>query len=196
MDLTEGQFISADVLYDRDAVGIGFADDDANTHFNKGAYLKYLNENLGEDGVPADYRFGYYYMKTCIVADELGERGILLNQKDVNRMIWFTLTRLLTFTHSNNGGLVHTKSLKISVYNASSIKPVEIELTSLDEIESLVFNYHQKYFEADEERIVANRRHIDEAKAKYDKEQSDKKGGKGGKKSGKKEPEEGEPLNN
>lgn len=175
MDLTEGQFISADILYDRDGVGMGVADDDADTFFNKGAYIKSLNENLGENGVPADYKYGYYYIKNCIVADELGERGILLNQKDVNRMVRFALTQILTLLHSNNGAFIRTKSLKITVYNARSIKPVEIELTTLDEIEGLTFNYHQKYFKTNEERIIANRRCIDEARAAYNQKRAEEK---------------------
>lgn len=173
-DCGEAQFISADVLYDRDAVGAGVADDDKDAQFNKGEFIRCLNDNFGENGVKADYDYGYYCMEGSIFNDEMGERGILLNQKDVNKMLHYALNNLLGLKYFNNGAFIKTESVTAHIYQHGSNEPVTITLTNPTDVEDLVFNYWQKYLKADEDKVLANKAESEKRKEEYEKARTTK----------------------
>lgn len=144
INLSEAQFISADILYDRMAVDTdgGLFDD---------IYLTSLKRNM----VNFDPKFGHYYKSDCVSKDEFSERGILLNEESVNMLVKRLLKNILNVNIERRGAYFKTTSLTIWVNTTEGeSEPVEVTLNNIDDF---YFGYCQTYTEADNELINRNR---------------------------------------
>lgn len=165
IDLTELQFISGDVIYDRMAV-------DADGGANEIIYLDALKRNFPS----LNPHFDYYYMANAYSKDEWGERGILLDFESVNSMVISTLKNIMKINiNHRNANLIFDK-LVIKVICDGNEESEEIEITPSN-VDEFYFKYFTKYLPADAELIKNNKNIIAKAKekAKDDKKSKDTK---------------------
>ena len=149
IDLTELQFISMDLSYDRRAVS-----DDIPENFN--IYLSSLSRNLPFfKETPS-----YYYMKNSYLEDEWAEKGLLLSHDSVDWMVKDVLTRVLNINITRKDAFLKTSLVKILYTDDNGCK-VEDTIT-LGNIGEYYFDVDTKYIEADEEKIIKNRKKYDE----------------------------------
>lgn len=148
IDLQELQFISADVLYDRMAVNVDGG------KFEK-IYLDALKHNLPN----FDPKFGYYFIKNTIYQDEWAERGIMLNEESVDYLAKYILKNILNVKVVKRNAIFEIESLKITVNGE------EIEVTK-DNINDFYFGVAEKYQQASEDKILANKKLAESLKGK------------------------------
>lgn len=144
INLSELQFIPDDPMFDR--MSLAVEDGSAEARI----YLDALKRNM----VNLDPSFGYYTKKGRYGGDEVAERGILLNQESVNMLVKRTLKNILDIQIMRRNASLKTTKLYITVNTADGISN-EIELTK-ENLNDFTFNYAQEYFEADEDKILAN----------------------------------------
>ena len=113
-------------------------------------YLDALKRNM----VNLDPSFGYYTKKGRYGGDEVAERGILLNQESVDMIVKRTLKGILDIQIMRRNASLKISKLYITVNTTDGVSN-EIELTK-ENLNDFTFNYSQEYFEADEDRILAN----------------------------------------
>lgn len=154
IDLTEAQFISGDVIYDRMAV-------DADGGKNEIIYLDALKRNLPT----LDAKFDFYYMANNYLKDEWAERGIFLDVDSVNTLTLLTLKYLLSINIYRRNAKLNIDKLFIKVICDGNEETEYIEVTPSN-IEDFRFEYFRKYFPADAELIRNNRDLIEKAKNK------------------------------
>ena len=149
IDLTELQFISGDMTYDRGAV---FADGGV----EESTYLTSLKNNFGED-----YKFDTYYMKNSISCDEWGERGILLSKKAVDMMVKDIIKRMFNINIWRKDASFIFDSIVVTVnYGDDVVKSETIDTVHLldaEDINQFDFNYFTKYNVCDEEKVKKNK---------------------------------------
>lgn len=143
INLSETQFISADLLYDRMAV-------DTNGGLHEKIYLSELKNNM----VNFEPSFKYYYMNNSLTKDEWAERGILLNEESVDMLVKRLLRNILNISVNRRGAYLRATSLKLWV-NTTDGDSTLVDIT-LDNIDDFFFGCHCKYNEADAELIKKN----------------------------------------
>lgn len=144
INLSELQFIPDDPMFDRMSLAVEDGSAEAKI------YLDALRRNM----VNLDPSFRYYTKKGRYGGDEVAERGILLNQESVNMIVKRTLKGILDIQIMRRNASLKISGLYITVNTADGTSN-EIELTK-DNLDDFTFNYSQEYFEADEEKILAN----------------------------------------
>ena len=150
IDLTELQFISGDVIYDRMAV-------DADGGQNEIIYLDGLKRNFPT----LSPKFDYYYMQSMYTKDEWAERGILLDNESVNMMTKMALKNIMKINIRHRNATLSFDKLIISVISNNGDCSDELEVTNVDE---LTFDPYIKYLPADENIIRANKEMVVKAK--------------------------------
>ncbi len=160
IDMQEMQFLSADPSYDRMGV-------DVDGGAKETIYLDALNRNLPTQGK----KFGYYYMSNSITQDAWAERGILLSKDDVDFLVKYILKKILDIAIHRATGEFEIKKLEVSFDNKRTYQ--ELTLNNLDDF---YFDVIPDYKEASEEKIIANRKIMEEliVKKKADKKSSKK----------------------
>ena len=144
IDLTELQFISGDVVYDRMAV-------DVDGGKNEMIYLDALKRNFPS----LNPKFDYYYINSNYTKDEWAERGILLDYDSVNNMVKMVLKNIMKVNiNHRNASLVFDK-LEINVISDNNNLSDKFEIK--DNLDSFNFEYYTKYLPADENIIRANK---------------------------------------
>lgn len=162
IDVNELRFISADPIYDRCAI-------DVDGGLNESIYL----DVLGKEMCNFTPEFKYYYMDGAITQDEWAERGILLNDDSVDMLIKRTFRNILEISEYKNKAYFKTKSLKVTVCCDGKL-PETIDIT-LDNIDSFYFECMTNYIEADEEKILNNKKNAEAKSADIKKERKEKK---------------------
>lgn len=152
IDLTEAQFISGDVIYDRMAI-------DADGGANERIYLDALKRNLPS----LDAKFDFYYMANNYFKDEWAERGIFLDIESINTLTLLTLKYLLNINIYRRNAQLNIDKLFIKVICDGNEESEEIEITPSN-VNDFRFEYYRKYFPADADLIRKNRELIKEAK--------------------------------
>lgn len=163
IDLTEMQFLSMDMLYDR--LGV-----DVDGGANEKIFMDAMKENYGEDT-----KIGYYYIKSSVTQDEFAERGILLNKQSVDFMVKDIIKRIMKIQIWRKDARFQFKNIKV-VVNFENSMTEEIKINNIQDIDDYIFLYYTKYNEADEEKIKANKNKIKEL---IENDKEDKKKSKG-----------------
>lgn len=163
IDVQELGFISADPIYDRMAVNVDGG-------VNETIFLDVLSKNLDIDRP----EFKYYYLDNTYTADEWAERGILLDNNSINKLIKRVLKNILNININRRNAYLMTNSLNITVFTDNGAETIEV---TTDNIDDLYFDCVTNYVEASEETILANKKMIDSLveKSKKDKKSSKEK---------------------
>lgn len=149
IDLTELQFLSGDITYDRGCVLVDGGEEEK-------IYLNALKNNFGEDFI-----FNYYHMKSDLAFDEWGERGILLSKKAVDMMVKDIFKRIFNIHIYRKDALFTFDHIELTVNYGddtliSEIIPTD-NLLNVNDIDKFKFNYYTKYELGDEEKIKKNK---------------------------------------
>lgn len=149
IDLTEFQFLSGDMTYDRGCVLVDGGEEEK-------IYLNALKNHFGED-----FKFNCYHMKSDLAFDEWGERGILLTKKAVDMMVKDIFKRIFNINIYRKDALFTFDHIEITVnYGDEQIKfekLPDIYANNISDIEQYIFNYYPKYELCDEEKIKKNK---------------------------------------
>jgi hypothetical protein len=144
IDLTEAQFISDDVTYDRVCVGV--EDKSVEEHI----YLNSLKNNM----VNFEPKFGYYYTQGSYTKDEWAERGVLLNKESVDMLVKEVLMGILNTQILRRNAYLKTNSLEITIVTNQGNYT---EVINIDNLNEYTFNYAETYIESDDEKILKNK---------------------------------------
>lgn len=148
INLQELQFISADPLYDR--MGI-----DVDGGINEQLYLDSLKRHLPSK----EKKFGYYYIKNSITADEWAERGVLLNSEDVDYLVKYLLRNILHTQILRRNAMFAIDKLAVSFDGGHTYEDI-----TLDNLNDFYFEVVSNYIEASEEKILNNKQKLEEIK--------------------------------
>jgi hypothetical protein len=151
IDVDSLRFISADPIYDRMAVN-------ADGGPNEVIFLNTLAQNMC-NFTP---EFKYYYTTNAYTEDEWAERGILLNDESVDMLIKRAFRNILNISVIKRNAYFNVKNLKVTVF-CEGEKPETVDVT-LDNLDSFYFNCVTSYSEASEEKIIANKKKVEEIK--------------------------------
>lgn len=143
--LTELQFISNDITYDRDAVGTN------NGELEK-VYLNALRDTFGEG-----LYFGNYYIENSLAQDEWSERGLLFSRDNVDMLVKDAISRVMGIDIWRKDSYLKFKSITLTIFTKDSDVPEKIEIKSVKDLKDYYFSYAQKYFPADEAKIQKNK---------------------------------------
>lgn len=146
INLGEMQFISNDIAYDRNAVGV------VGGSTNEKIYLDALNEEFGENP-----KFDFYYMKQSISKDEWAEEGVLLGKKAVDTMTKDIIKRIMNINITRTGSFFKFKGIELNVITEDNPDGVTIKIENPSDIDEYTFNYAEKYALADEKLIKKNK---------------------------------------
>lgn len=152
IDLGELSFISCDKLYDRQ-----------NVQLDGGVFANVYMDNLKRHMVNFTPEPKYYYMSNTYTEDEWAEFGILLNQESVDMMVKQMLMRLCTMSIYRSTAMLKTSKVIITVNFENGSETFEI---TNDDINKFWFGYKQTYFEADESKIIAHQKLMEEINPK------------------------------
>lgn len=154
IDLTELQFISDDMTYDRLALG-GVTQNSVEEKI----YLDAISRNMVNMKNP---KMGYYYKNGTYHQDEWGEKGLLLNKESVDMMVKRLLTSILNVNICRANAFFKTIDLEITVNSDEGNETFKVTLGKTNESENIfnvnecTFEYKPFYLESDEEKIKAN----------------------------------------
>ena len=168
INLENLQFISADPLFDRQAVI-------ADGGLDEKIFLSELEKNM------TDFKpeIKYWYRKNSYLGDIAAERGILLNSKSIDMLIKRILRKITTIEITKSYAWLRFKRLTITVICDENPEPFEI---TADDIDGLSFGAHVWYEEATLEQIEENHRLLKEWEEAERKAKEEKRKGKGKKK--------------
>lgn len=151
IDLTELQFISADVLYDRMSVDI---DGGINEKLYKDALYRNFPNFKGD--------INYYYMKGTYSNDEWAERGVFFDADSVDLLVKDVLSRIMKVNILKRNAIFRFKNIDVEVIcDDGESYNIDLNLKNLNEYK---FEYYQKYFLASAEKIEKNKQMVEELK--------------------------------
>lgn len=162
IDVTELRFISADPLYDRMAVNVDGG-------INEKIYTNELQRNM----VNFTPEFKYYFLENSYTADEWAERGVLLNDESVDMLIKRLLKNMLNIEILRRNAHLRTNKLELTV-NCTDGEQHIVEIHSTKDIDSLSFKCINVYKEADENKILENKKMIESLKSDSKKKSKNK----------------------
>jgi hypothetical protein len=147
IDVQEMGFISADPVYDRMAVNVDGG-------VNEQIYLDVLSKNLNI----AKPEFKYYYLNNSYTADEWAERGILLDNISVDKLIKRTFKNMLDINIIRRNAYLKTNTLVVTVFADGGSETIEVTNDNIDEF---YFDCITNYVEASMDKIQANKKMVE-----------------------------------
>lgn len=150
IDLQELAFISGDPLYDRMAVDVDGGE-------NCKLYLDTLKQYTNKE-----HEFKYYYLQNAYTSDEWAERGILLDNETVNKLIKRALYGMLNISIIRRNSFLKTKELNVTI-NLSNGKTETVTLTK-ENIDDFNIEFVSNYIESDFDKIKANKEELEKIK--------------------------------
>ena len=150
IDLQELAFISGDPLYDRMAVDVDGGE-------NCKLYLDTLKQFTNKE-----HEFKYYYLQNAYTSDEWAERGILLDNETVNKLIKRALYGMLNISIIRRNSFLKTKELNVTI-NLSNGKTETVTLTK-ENIDDFNIEFVSNYIESDFDKIKANKEELEKIK--------------------------------
>lgn len=161
IDVAELRFIPADPVYERLSVNV-----------DGGPYETiYMNE-LKRNTVNFTPEFKYYFLKNSYTGDEFAERGIMLNDESLNMLIKRVIKNMLNIEVLRRNAYLRTEKLTLRINYTNGEQDV-IDVTP-DMVDDLNFDCINPYNEADEEKILANLKMVEDLKAKSKEKKSKK----------------------
>lgn len=164
IDIEKLQFISADPIFDRQAV-------EADGGIDESIFLNSLKENM----INFTPEIKYWYRENNYLADIAAERGVLLNSESIDMLIRHTLKKIMNISITRSYSWAKFKSMTITVICDEMPDPFTIDHNNIDEF---YFDPHIWYEEATAEQIEANHRlklEMEAAEAKAKAEEKAKK---------------------
>lgn len=147
IDVQEMGFISADPVYDRMAVNVDGG-------VNEQIYLDVLSKNLNI----TKPEFKYYYLNNSYTADEWAERGILLDNSSVDKLIKRTFKNMLDINIIRRNAYLKTNTLVVTVFTDGGSETIEVTNDNIDEF---YFDCMTNYVEASMDKIQANKKMVE-----------------------------------
>ena len=162
IDVAELRFIAADPIYDRLSI-------DVDGGVNEAIYMKELKRNM----VNFEPEFKYYYLENSYTGDEWAERGIMLNDESLDMLIKRLIKNMLNIEVLRRNAYLRTEKLTLTI-NCLNGEQHTIEVTA-DMVDSLSFDCINPYKEADNDRILANKKMVDTLKERIKESKKSKK---------------------
>jgi hypothetical protein len=151
IDVAELRFIPADPIYERLSVDV-----------DGGHYEDiYMNE-LAKNSVNFTPEFKYYYLENSYTADECAERGIMLNDETLDAYIKRIIKNMLNINVKKRNAYLKTDKLTL-IINYTNGEQETIDVT-LDMVDDFSFDCFNPYKEADMEKILANKKMMENKK--------------------------------
>jgi hypothetical protein len=151
IDVVELRFIPADPIYERLSVDV-----------DGGQYEEiYMNE-LAKNSDNFTPEFKYYYLENSYTADECAERGIMLNDETLDTYIKRIIKNMLNINIMKRNAYLKTDKLTLMI-NYTNGEQETIDVT-LDMVDDFSFDCFNPYKEADMEKILANKKMMENKK--------------------------------